>query len=81
MTTTAPINTIKVSSTSTPRKPRTQGVDRAIEGLGMALVNWSRSRSSRANVSAEEYIRLSQVDCLRQRRESYALQLTQRMGL
>ena len=81
MTTTAPINTVNKLDYSASQKPRTQGVDRAIEGIGIALVNWSRSRTSRSVVSADEYIRLSEVDCLRHRRETRALHLTQRMGL
>lgn len=81
MTTTTPINTITRSDYSARQKPRTQGVDRAIEGLGIALVNWSHARTSRSTVSADEYIRLSEVDCMRERRESDALLLTQRLGL
>ncbi|MEO7348459.1 MAG: hypothetical protein ABIW32_01125 [Terrimesophilobacter sp.] len=81
MTTTAPITTVTTADFARTLVPRSHGVDRAIERIGVTLVNWSRGRTSRATVSAEEYIRLSEVDCMRERRETDALHLTQRMGL
>ena len=81
MTITAPINTIHRSDQPASHKTRPQGIDLAIERVGVALVKWSRNRTARAVVSPDEYVRIIEADQLKQRRERNALRLTQRMGL
>lgn len=81
MTITAPITTIHGSDRSASFRTQPHGFDRVIERVGVALVKWSRSRTARAIVTPEEYIRLVEADELKQERERSALRITQRMGL
>lgn len=81
MTLTAPIITVKGSNQPASVKMQPQGINRAAESLGVALVKWSRARAAKAVLDHDENDRIVEAHDLKQRRESDALRLTQRMGL
>ncbi len=81
MTFTSPITKIYGPNHSASKSTQPQGIHRVAENLGLALVNWSRSRTARAVVSPDEYLRLAEAHKLKQQRESDALRITHRIGL
>ena len=81
MTLTAPVTTINRSDLPASMRIQPHGLNRAAESLGVALVNWSRTRTANAIVNRDENDRIMEAHDLKERRESNALRLTQRMGL
>lgn len=81
MSITAPINLIDRSDFPASVKTSPHGFNRTIESVGIALLNWSRTRVARTVVSSDEYLRLRDVYAQQQKRENDALRITQRMGL
>ncbi len=81
MTMTAPINIIDRTDLPGSSKINPHGVDRVIEGLGVALLNWSRARVARTMLSGDRYKRMYQSQSSLLQREADARRLTLRLGL
>lgn len=63
------------------RKAPARGIDRAVTGLAVAMLKWSRARELRAAMNHEEHDRRLQLRNSELQRETDALRLTQRIGL
>lgn len=81
MTFTTPNTKIHEHNRSASMSTQPHGIHRVAENLGLALVNWSRSRTQRARVSPDEYLRLAEAHKRKQQRDQDALRFTHRIGL
>jgi|UniRef100_UPI002F922977 hypothetical protein len=60
---------------------RAHGIDRAVQRLAVAMLEWSRTRAERNAETHQEHSHRLQESSSTLRREADALRLTQRIGL
>jgi hypothetical protein len=65
----------------TARRARSNGLDRAVRTLAVAMLSWSRRREARAAMNHSEHARRLQQRNAQLQREADTLRLTQRIGL